>query len=297
MDKQALENVSIATLRKRKKAAQKFPVLTCYDSPTASILYESGVDVLLVGDSYGQVVLGFDSTTPVTMDMMVATCAAVRRGAPHAYLIGDMPYLSYQVSNEEAIRNAGRLLIEGGCNCVKVEVDRQLVDVVEALARASIPVMAHLGLRPQSIQEIGGYRVQGRDAQAALQLIEDAKLMEQAGAVALLLEAVTPEPARIITQNTALPVIGCGAGPHCDGHVLVLHEILGWLAGKGPRFAKRYADLRTIIAGAAENYAREVREGTYPAPEHVYEMLPQEAERLAATMRTGAGQSESHDQG
>jgi 3-methyl-2-oxobutanoate hydroxymethyltransferase len=291
MSNETFENVSIATLRKRKKAAQRFPVLTCYDSPTASVLYESGVDVLLAGDSYGQVVLGFDSTLPVTMDMMVTVCGAVRRGAPQAFLIGDMPYLSYQVNKEEAVRNAGRLLIEGGCNCVKIEVHRQLADVVEALARASIPVMAHLGLRPQSIQEIGYYKIQGRDADTATQLTEDARIMEQAGAVALLLEAVTPEPARIITQNTALPVIGCGAGPYCDGHVLVLQEMLGWLADKGPKFAKRYGDLRAVLGGAAKHYAREVRDGLYPAAEHCYEMLPEEAERLAAALRKGGGKS------
>jgi 3-methyl-2-oxobutanoate hydroxymethyltransferase len=249
------------------------------------------VDVLLVGDSYGQVVLGFDSTLPVTMDMMVTVCGAVRRGAPQAFLIGDMPYLSYQVNKEEAVRNAGRLLIEGGCNCVKIEVDRQLSDVVEALARASIPVMAHLGLRPQSIQEIGSYKIQGRDADAAVRLIEDARIMEQAGAIALLLEAVTPEPARIITQNTPLPVIGCGAGPYCDGHVLVLQDMLGWLAGKGPKFAKRYGDLRAALGGAAKDYAQEVRDGVYPALEHCYEMLPEEAERLTAALRTRGSKS------
>jgi 3-methyl-2-oxobutanoate hydroxymethyltransferase len=282
------ESVSIAALRKRKKNARKFPVLTCYDSPTAAILYQAGVDVLLVGDSYGQVVLGFDSTLPVTMDMMVTVCAAVRRGAPQAFVIGDMPYLSYQVGKEEAIRNAGRLLIEGGCNCVKIEVDRDLTDVVQALSRASIPVMAHLGLKPQSIQEVGGYRIQARQADAAAHLIEEARIMEQAGAVALLLEAVTPEPARIITQNTALPVIGCGAGPDCDGHVLVLQDMLGWLEAHGPKFAKRYADMRSLIGEAARRYAQEVVDGVYPAPQECYEMLPDEAERLAATLRAGA---------
>ncbi len=270
-----------------KKTAQKFPVLTCYDAPTAAILADAGVDVLLIGDSYGQVVLGFDSTLPVTIDMMVAISAAVRRGAPNAFLIGDMPYLSYQVNNEEAVRNAGRLLIEGGCNCVKIEVDRRLADVVATLSRASIPVMAHLGLRPQSIQEIGGYKIQGRDADAAARLIEDARIMEQAGAVALLLEAVTPEPARIITQNTPLPVIGCGAGPYCDGHVLVLQDMLGWLPGRGPKFAKRYADIRGVLTDAAKAYADEVRNGAYPAPEHCYEMQPDEAGRLAALRAAG----------
>jgi 3-methyl-2-oxobutanoate hydroxymethyltransferase len=279
------DNTSIATLRKRKKAGQKFPVLTCYDSPTAAILYDAGVDVLLVGDSYGQVVLGFDSTLPVTMEMMVTICAATRRGAPRALIIGDMPYLSYQVSVEEAVRNAGRLMVDGACNCVKIEVDPRMVDVVAALSRASIPVMAHLGLRPQSIQETGGYKTCGRWADAALPLIDAARLMEQAGAVGLLLEAVTPEPARIITRNTALPVIGCGAGPHCDGQVLVLQDMLGWLAGPGPRFAKPYANLRTVLADAVRSYAREVREGIYPAPEHCYPMQPGEAERLEQALR------------
>ncbi len=255
-------------------------MLTCYDAATAGILYEAGVDILLVGDSYGQVVLGLDSTLPVTIDMMVAVCAAVRRGAPNALVIGDMPYLSYQISKEEAVRNAGRLVVEAGCDCVKIEVDRCLVDVVEALSRASIPVMAHLGLRPQSVREIGGYKVQGKDADAALELIEEAKLMEQAGAAAFLLEAVPPEPARIITRNTQLPVVGCGAGPYCDGQVLVLHDVVGWTAGRAPKFAKRYGDIRTVIADAAKAYAQEVASGTYPAPEHFYEMSPQEAERL-----------------
>lgn len=278
------DNTSIATLRKRKLSAQKFAVLTCYDAPTASILYEAGIDTLLVGDSYGQVVLGFDSTLPVTMDMMVTVCAAVRRGAPRAFIIGDMPYLSYQVGKEEAVRNAGRLLVEGACNCVKVEVDQPLADVVEAMARASIPVMAHLGLRPQSIQEIGGYRVQGKDADSALELIEEAKVMEQAGAAALLLEAVPPEPARIITESTALPVIGCGAGPHCDGHVLVLQDVLGWTGGRGPRFAKQYTNIRTMIGEAAKTYAQEITEGKYPAPEHCYQMDPDQSTRLKALL-------------
>lgn len=276
-------NTSIATLRRRKQASQKFPVLTCYDAPTAQILFDAGIDVLLVGDSYGQVVLGLDSTLPVTLDMMVTICAAVRRGAPQAFVIGDMPYLSYQIGLQEAVRNAGRLLVEGSCNCVKVEVDRQLADVVEAMNRASIPVMAHLGLRPQSIQEIGGYRVQGKDAASALELIHEAKLMEEAGATALLLEAVPPEPARIIAQNTSLPVIGCGAGPFCDGHVVVLHDILGWPGG--PKFAKPYGDIRSTIGDAARAYAQEVVSGSYPAEQHCYQMPPDQVAQLDALLK------------
>jgi len=285
MSSKATEKVTISTLRRRKQSGQKFPVLTCYDHPTAQVLCRAGIDVLLVGDSYGQVVLGLDSTLPVTTEMMVTICAAVRRGAPTAFIIGDMPFLSYQVSIDEAIHNAGRLVVEGGCQCVKLEVDRRLTDVVQALSRASIPVMAHLGLRPQALHEIGGYKVQGRDAEAAMRLIEDAKIMEQAGAVALLLEAVPPEPAKIIAESTELPVIGCGAGPHCDGHVVVLHDILGWLGGTGPRFAKRYADIRRVISRAARHYAQEVRDRQYPASEHSYQMHPGEVDKLYSLLQ------------
>lgn len=277
--------VTISTLRDRKRAGQKFPVLTCYDYPTASLLADAGIDVLIVGDSYGQVVLGLESTLAVTTEMIVSACAAVHRGAPRAFIIGDMPFLSYQVNIEEAVHNAGRLVVEGGCQCVKVEVDRRLADVVQALHRASIPVMAHLGLRPQAVHEVGGYKAQGRDAEAAAHLIEDAKIMEHAGAVALLLEAVPPEPAKIVAESTDLPVIGCGAGPYCDGHVIVLHDMLGWLGPKGPRFSKRYADIRRVISRAARRYANDVRDGTYPAPEHCYRMQPGEVEKLKALLR------------
>lgn len=276
---------SILTLRKRKQSSKKFSVLTCYDAPTARILFEAGIDVLLVGDSYGQVVLGLESTLSVTMDMMVTVSAAVRRGAPKAFIIGDMPYLSYQINNDQAVANAGRLLVEGGCNCIKVEVDRRLADVVRAISRASVPVMAHLGLRPQSIQELGGYRVQAKVAASAMELIEDARIMEEAGAAALLLEGVPPEPARIIAENTLLPVIGCGAGPHCDGHVLVLHDLLGWTGGRSPRFAKQYTNVRTVIAEAAKAYATEIAEGTYPASEHCYPMEPDQAQRLESLLK------------
>jgi len=278
--------VTIATLRARKAAGEKFPVLTCYDYATANALAAAGIDVLLVGDSIGQTVLGLPSTLQVTVDAMVTACAAVRRGAPNAYLIGDMPYLSYQVTIEDAIRNAGRFIVEGGCDCVKVEVDRRLADVVRAMTRAGIPVMAHLGLRPQSVLEIGGYKTQGRDAQAAMRIIEDARIMADAGAIALLLEAVPPEPAKVVAESTSLPVIGCGAGPYCDGHVVVLHDMLGWLpAGRTPRFVKRYANIRRSIIRAAKRYAQEVRARDYPTEEHCYRMQPGEVERLQQMLR------------
>jgi len=282
MDKR--DRVTINTLRQRKTDGEKITVLTCYDYPTARILEAEGVDGLLVGDTLTQVLLGHDSTLPATMDLMVTLATAVRRGAPSAFVIGDMPYLSYQVTPTEAIRNAGRFMAEASCDCVKIECDRRHVDTVEALTRASIPVMAHLGLRPQSVHQTGGHVTQARDAASAIRLIEDARLMEEAGASALLLEKVPPEPARAITERTSLPVIGCGAGPYCDGHVVVLYDILG-LSGYMPRFAKQYADqaeaVRSAITTAVRTYVADVTSGRYPDVEHAFGMAEGEAEKLA----------------
>ena len=275
--------VTINTLRKRKQAGEKIAVLTCYDYPTARILEAEGVDCLLVGDTLAQVLLGHDSTLPATMDLMVTLAAAVRRGAPDAFLIGDMPFLSYLVSPTDAIRNAGRFMTEASCDCVKIECDRRHVDTVEALTRAAIPVMAHLGLKPQSVHQTGGHITQARDADSAMALIEDARLMEQAGASSLLLEKIPPEPARIITERTSLPVIGCGAGPYCDGHVVVLYDILG-LSGYMPRFAKPFAaqaqTVRDAISQAVRTYVKDVASGRYPDAEHTFAMADGEAARL-----------------
>jgi len=214
------------------------------------------------------------------MDFMIEIAAAVRRGAPNAYLIGDMPYLSYQVSRQEAIRNAGRFMAAAGCDCVKVEGDARLADTVRAMTAATIPVMAHLGLRPQSVHQFGGYRSQARDALSTHQLAKDAKILEEAGACLLLLEAVPPEPAKLIAESTALPVIGCGAGPDCDGHVLVLHDVLGLTPDPLPRFVKRYADLRSIVRDAVGRYIADVNGRKYPDASHFYQMEAGEAERL-----------------
>jgi 3-methyl-2-oxobutanoate hydroxymethyltransferase len=274
------DKVTLATLRARKRAKQKFAVLTCYDYPNAVIQEEAEVEVILVGDSVAQVLLGHQSTLPATMDLMVTLAAAVRRGAPTAYLIGDMPYLSFHISQVDAIRNAGRFMAEAGCDAIKIEGDGRLAPTVEAMSRATIPVVVHLGLRPQSVHLTGGYRAQGRDAASARQLIDDAKRAEEAGACMLLLEAVPTEPAAIITESTELPVIGCGAGPHCDGHVVVLNDMLGLSSGPMPRFVKRYADLRDSVSGAVRKYVADVRSGAYPSDEHCYRMEPGEAEKL-----------------
>jgi len=262
------QKVTLGTLQARKRERQKFSVLTCYDYSTARLMQEAGIDALLVGDTYGEVCLGHASTLPVTLDHLVTITAAVRRGAPSVFLIGDMPYLTYQIQPDEAIRNAGRFMADAGCDCVKIEVDRRLAGTVEALSAATIPVMAHLGLRPQSIHALGGYKAQGRSADQAKSLIEDAKTMERCGAVALLLEAVPNEVARIITEGTDLPVIGCVAGPSCDGTVVVMHDMLGWGAGHPPRGVKRYADMNAVLTTAFAAYADDVRNGRFPDAAH-----------------------------
>lgn len=268
--------ITIATLRARKRERRKIAMITCYDYATARLLEEAGIDSVLVGDTYAEVCLGHPSTLPMTMEHIVTLAEAVRRGAPTAYLVGDMPYLSYQISPQEAIRNAGLFMSRAGCDCVKVEVDRRLVKTVEAMATATIPVMAHLGLKPQSIQTVGGYKVQGKRAADALRVIEDAKMMEEAGAIALLLEAVPSEVAAIVTESTELPVIGIVSGPHCDGQVVVLHDMLGFGGGHPPRSVKQYAKLHDILVGAFRAFAMEVGSGAFPTDQQSVAMDPKE---------------------
>ena len=255
-------------------------MLTCYDFTSAKLMEEAGIDSLLVGDTYAEVCLGHPTTLPATVDHLGTITEAVRRGAPSVYLVGDMPYLSYQVSKEDAIRNAGLFMAKAGCDCVKVEVDRGLVRTVEAMSTATIPVMAHLGLKPQSIQRTGGYKIQGKQACDALEIIEDAKMMEQAGAIALLLEAVPVEVARIITESTELPVIGIVSGPYCDGQVVVMHDMLGYAAGHPPRSVKQYARLHDPLVDAFRSYAQEVTSGVFPSKEQSVFMDSEEHEAL-----------------
>jgi 3-methyl-2-oxobutanoate hydroxymethyltransferase len=272
----AQAKTTLATLQAAKAEGRKFPVLTCYDYTTARLMAEAGVSVLLVGDTYGEVCLGHATTLRVQLDHLLTITEAVRRGAPDAFLIGDMPYLTYQVSREEAIRNAGRFMAEAGCDAVKLEVDRRLADTVEALSAATIPVIAHLGLRPQSIHAHGGYRAQGRTAEDAQILLEDALLMEQRGAVALLLEAVPGIVAEAIVRRVKVPVIGCVAGPHCEGTVVVMHDMLGYSAGHPPRSVRRYANLHDVLTTAFRAYVQDVTAGAFPGPEHTLDMPPGE---------------------
>jgi 3-methyl-2-oxobutanoate hydroxymethyltransferase len=264
------DKVTIHTLKRLKQAGQKICMVTAYDATFARILDEAGADVMLVGDSLGMVVQGHDSTLPVTMDQMIYHCVAVTRGAKRAHVVGDMPFMSYQTSIEQAVRNAGRLVAEGGVGSVKLEGGAEFADTVAAITRASIPVMGHLGLTPQSVHKMGGYVVQGKDEQAARKILQDALALERAGAYALVLEGVPVELARQITQRLSIPTIGIGAGVDCDGQVLVCYDLLGMNPDFKPKFVKRYADLHGSITGAASAFFNEVRAGSFPDDEHSF---------------------------
>jgi 3-methyl-2-oxobutanoate hydroxymethyltransferase len=257
--------VTIHTLRKMKQAGEKISVLTAYDAAFAHIFDEAGVDALLVGDSLGMVIQGERSTLPVTMDQMTYHCRAVSRSVKRAHVIGDLPFMSYQASVEEAVRNAGRLVAEGGVESVKLEGGAEYAETVERIVRAGIPVMGHLGLTPQSVHKMGGYVVQGRDEDKARHLLADAKALVAAGAYALVLEGIPLELGREISERVSVPTIGIGAGPHTDGQVLVCYDMLGMNPEFAPKFLKRYANLFQVITGAAQSYLEEVKKGEFPA--------------------------------
>lgn len=252
------------------KGQDKLVMLTAYDYSTARVMDMAGVDALLVGDSLGMVMLGYPDTLSVTMDDMVRHCAAVARGAQQALVVCDMPYMSYHVSVEETVRNAARLMTEGRAQAVKLEGGAEFVAEVRALTRASIPVMGHLGLTPQSVNAFGGFKVQGKSMAAAQKLLDDARVLQDAGAFALVLECVPAALAERVTQALAIPVIGIGAGAGCDGQVLVWQDMTGMTQSHLPRFVKRFGDVGASLRAAVEAYSREVRAGAFPAEDHVY---------------------------
>ena len=247
-----------------KSRGEKISVLTAYDAGMAHLLDHAGIDVILVGDSVGMVVLGFETTLPVTLETMLHHTQAVSRGAKRALIVTDMPFLTYQVTTEEAVRNAGRLIQEGGAAAVKIEGGRPVASVVRRLTDIGIPVMGHLGLTPQSVHVLGGYRQQGRDDQSASQLISDAKLLQDSGAFSLVLESIPAELARQVTAALDIPTIGIGAGPHCDGQVLVSHDAFGLFEGPTPPFVRKYANLAELLTAAARAYIDDVRSGRFP---------------------------------
>jgi len=259
-----------ATLLDMKKHGEKIAMVTAYDFPFARLADQAGADVLLVGDSLGMVVLGFDNTLPVTLAHMLHHTQAVTRARPQAMVVADMPFMTYQVSPEEALRNAGRLVQEAGAEAVKLEGGAAIAPMVAAIARAGIPVMGHLGLTPQSVHQLGGYRVQGRGADAAARLQSDARALKDAGCFAIVLEAVPAALAREVTAVLEVPTIGIGAGKFCDGQVLVLHDLLGLFAEFVPRFVKQYADLGAAARTALQAYVTDVRSGRFPGDEHTY---------------------------
>lgn len=261
---------TILDIKKMKMQGEKITMLTAYDYGMAAILDESDIDILLVGDSLGMVMLGYDSTLPVTMEDMIHHTKAVSRAVKHAMIVADMPFLSYQVSPESALTNAGRFLKEADAQAVKLEGGREFAEIVHKMTYAGIPVMAHLGLTPQSVHQLGGYKVQGKKEDAAEIMMQDAKILEEAGAFSLVLECVPEKLAAEITRSLSIPTIGIGAGVHCDGQVLVVNDMLGMYDRMTPKFVKKYAHLSLDIKNAVQDYILEVKQGKFPDNEHSF---------------------------
>ncbi len=269
------EKVTAPALKASKERGEKLVCITAYDYPTAKVVDEAGIDIILVGDSIGNVVMGYGNTVPVTVDEIVMHTRAVRRGTQRALLIADMPYGSYHTGEDDAVRVALRLIKEGAAEAVKLEGGKKRVNLVRRLINEEIPVLGHIGLTPQAVNALGGYRVQGKTKDAAMQIIEDAIALEEAGAFAIVLEVIPHEIAKIITETIKIPTIGIGAGPHCDIQVIVFHDLLGFSFGKLPRFVRQYANLRETITDAITRFAEDVRSGDYPSMEESYG-LPEE---------------------
>jgi 3-methyl-2-oxobutanoate hydroxymethyltransferase len=279
------KKITTATFREKKRRGQPLTVLTAYDYPTALAMERVGIDAILVGDSLGMVVLGYENTLPVTMEEMLHHCRAVKRGAQSALLIGDMPFMSYQVTVSEAVRNAGRFLQEGGMDAVKLEGGRERLEAVRAITSAGIPVMGHLGLTPQSVNSFGGFRPQGRSAAAAQRILEDALLLQEAGCFSLVLESIPARLAEHISRELEIPTIGIGAGVGCDGQVLVTHDLLGLFDRFTPRFVKKYANLHVEMQRAFTEYREEVISRQFPAPAHSLEMADEEWDAFQKSVR------------
>ena len=279
------KKVSLPFLFKKVAEDQPITMLTCYDYPTAFFQEKAGIDMILVGDSLGMTMLGYESTLPVTMDDMIRHAQAVRRGTPNAWLIGDMPYMSYQPSVEIAIRNAGRFMAEAGCDAIKLEGGIEMADKIAGIVAAGIPAMGHLGLTPQSVSALGGFRVQGKGAMQAKKIIDDAKALEEAGAYAILLEMVPDRVCRLITERAEnCFIISLGSGPYAHGQLLIYHDAFGLYPRFKPRMAKVFADAGKIIQEGLEQYVREVSDRTFPQPENWFGMTDEQYEELLQTL-------------
>jgi len=280
--------ITIADLITAKRQGRRIAAVSCYDYITASLVAQTDIEVILVGDSAGQVVLGFDSTLPVKMDFMVAITAAVRRGAPNLFLVADMPFMSYHLGLNQAVENAGRFVTEAGAQMIKIEAGEPYLDVVKAVSDAGMSVMAHIGIRPQTITRVGRFRAEATGAEAALELINLAEQMLHAGAATLLIEGAASEVAEIITQRSEVPVISCGSGPNCDGQILIAPDILGLTQGPGPRFAKNFGTLADDTVRAFGEYAGQIKKGSFPDSKHSYHMKEGELKRLKELLSPNA---------
>jgi 3-methyl-2-oxobutanoate hydroxymethyltransferase len=275
-----MARISTSDIRERKKKGQKITMLTSYDYSMAGMVDTAGIDMILVGDSLGNVMLGYENTLSVTMDEMIHHTKAVVRGTKHAMVVGDMPFLSCHISIEESVRNAGRFIQEAGAQAVKIEGGLERIDTIKAILDAQIPVVAHIGLTPQSVNQFGGFKVQGKDLETAQKLIRDAKALDEAGVFAMVMECVPTPLSQKITQEVSIPTIGIGAGPYCDGQVLVINDMLGMFTGHIPKFVKKFANLQPQIIEALKAYKQEVEAGTFPAAEHGFTMKDEVLERL-----------------
>ncbi len=274
------KKITLPYLYTKYHKGEPITMLTCYDYPTAYLQEEAGVEMILVGDSLGMTILGYESTLPVTMSDMIRHAQAVRRGAPTAWIIGDMPYMTYQPSVEDAIRNAGRFMAEASCDAVKLEGGREMADRMAGIVAAGIPCMGHLGLTPQSASSIGGFKVQGRDAARALRIIKDARILEEAGAYAILLEMVPDRVCQIITERASIPIISLGSGPHASGQLLIFHDMFGLYPRFKPKMAKVYGDAGAVILKGLQDYVTEVQEQTFPQPENWFTLKDETYDEL-----------------
>lgn len=276
----AKQKVTIPALKEMKEQGKKIRMVTAYDYPTGILVDKTDIELILVGDSLGMVVLGYDGTVPVTMDEMLHHCKATVRGAKNTLIVGDLPFGSYNTSISDAVYNATRMMKEGGADCVKLEGGLAVVETVRAIVNGGVPVMAHIGLTPQTASALGGFKVQGKDAAAAERMINEALKLEEAGAFAIVLEAIPAPLAEIITKKLTIPTIGIGAGVHCDGQVLVTHDLIGLFDRFVPKFVKQYANISQDIVAAFNAYAEEVAAGKFPGPEHSFTMKDEVLKRL-----------------
>lgn len=271
---------TVATLQAQKDSHDKITMLTAYDYSTAKLMDEAGINMLLVGDSLGMVMLGYEDTLPVTMEDMIHHTKAVSRGAKNAFVVGDMPFMSYQTSIYDAVYNAGRLMKEGRCHAVKLEGGMSVCPQIKAIVEAGIPVVGHIGLTPQSVNALGGFKVQGKSEEAARKLIEEAKAVEAAGAFSIVLECVPAKLAELITASLHIPTLGIGAGVHCDGQILIYQDMLALFSDFTPKFAKQFANVGALMKQAFADYIKETKEGTFPGPEHGFKIDDEVIEKL-----------------